>query len=285
MKRVFLTMVMIAALSYCLTACGCQHEWTEATCTTPKTCSLCQETEGEPLGHNWKDATCTEPKTCELCKETTGKEMGHDYKEESKADYVSAETVTTQSCSRCVDKLERKTDITSLHNGEYFLMSASEFDTRFENTLIDLVEEIRATGVDYHVDYLSFIDEEPPDGEVTVYLAKREGFDNDKITVPGNLKLKEMTVDTERGIPMTEKDTRECMNVIECTVRKEDASVIMAALFRTLDPTVDHVSAWELCNELGTVGTVKSNGLFYVGAVLTEDPGSFVLMVGVIRNH
>ena len=53
------------------TACGykkgdvvCDHEWTEATCTTPKTCSICGVTEGEALGHDWKDATCTEPKTC-----------------------------------------------------------------------------------------------------------------------------------------------------------------------------------------------------------------------------
>lgn len=28
---------------------GCQHEWQEATCTTPKTCKLCGETEGEAV--------------------------------------------------------------------------------------------------------------------------------------------------------------------------------------------------------------------------------------------
>ncbi|MBR2311572.1 MAG: InlB B-repeat-containing protein, partial [Oscillospiraceae bacterium] len=42
------------------------HKWTDATCTTAKTCSVCKETEGEALGHNaegtidHKDATCTE---------------------------------------------------------------------------------------------------------------------------------------------------------------------------------------------------------------------------------
>lgn len=35
------------------------HSWNEATCITPKTCSVCGETEGEALGHNMVDGTCT----------------------------------------------------------------------------------------------------------------------------------------------------------------------------------------------------------------------------------
>lgn len=284
MKRKSLTSIFILLLAFSLTACSCKHEWTEATCTAPKTCSLCQKAEGEPLRHSWNDATCTTPKICSSCKETEGKELGHDYKEETTFDYVSAVTTTAQICNRCNNKLESKSDLKRLHNGEYFLMSASEFDARFEYMLITMVEEIRATVGIYNIDYLSFIDEESPDGEITVYLAKREDSDNDKITVPGHLKLKEMTVDAERNIPLTKKDTRESMNVIECNVLKEDASVITATLFQTLDPTVDHATAWKLCNELGTAGSVTHNGLFYVGAILTEDPDYFVLMVGVIRN-
>ncbi len=30
---------------------SCEHEWVDATCTAPKTCTLCGETEGEALGH------------------------------------------------------------------------------------------------------------------------------------------------------------------------------------------------------------------------------------------
>lgn len=54
--------------------CACKHEhvWTEATCTTPKTCSACGETEGEPLGHSWKEATYNAPKTCTVCGATEG---------------------------------------------------------------------------------------------------------------------------------------------------------------------------------------------------------------------
>lgn len=59
----------------------CEHNWTEATCTEPKTCSECGETDGEAKGHTeetiaGKAATCTEAgvtdgKKCTVCGETT----------------------------------------------------------------------------------------------------------------------------------------------------------------------------------------------------------------------
>ena len=57
----------------------CEHDWSDATCTAPKTCSICGETEGEALGHSWNNATCTEPKTCSVCGETEGEALGHNY--------------------------------------------------------------------------------------------------------------------------------------------------------------------------------------------------------------
>lgn len=56
------------------------HKWKKATCEEPKICSVCGETEGEALGHKWKPATCTEPKTCSVCKKTEGIELGHDWR-------------------------------------------------------------------------------------------------------------------------------------------------------------------------------------------------------------
>ena len=47
------------------------HEWVEATCTAPKTCKTCGETEGEALGHDWKEA----PKTCTRCGATEGEKL------------------------------------------------------------------------------------------------------------------------------------------------------------------------------------------------------------------
>ena len=54
--RTILTALIFSALIV-LTGCGHEHEWTKATCTEPKTCTKCGETEGEALGHRWKEAT------------------------------------------------------------------------------------------------------------------------------------------------------------------------------------------------------------------------------------
>jgi hypothetical protein len=75
-KRMYL-LLLTALVCLLLASCGCKHEWAEATCDVPKTCTLCGETEGEPLQHQWKDATCLEPKTCTLCNKTEGDPLGH----------------------------------------------------------------------------------------------------------------------------------------------------------------------------------------------------------------
>ncbi len=62
---------------FALLGCGHEHVWKEATCTEPKTCSECGETEGEALGHDWKEATCTEPMTCARCGDTQGDPNPH----------------------------------------------------------------------------------------------------------------------------------------------------------------------------------------------------------------
>ncbi|MBQ6397766.1 MAG: hypothetical protein IJI06_06405 [Oscillospiraceae bacterium] len=76
MKR-FWTVILCLAIIVSFSACGHQHTWQEATCTSPKTCSECGETEGEALGHTWIDATCEEPKTCLICGLTEGEANGH----------------------------------------------------------------------------------------------------------------------------------------------------------------------------------------------------------------
>lgn len=80
-KRVqkWLGVALLCAVCLSLTGCGNEHEheWKDATCTTPKTCVTCDETEGEALGHTWTEATCDTPKTCSVCGETEGEALGH----------------------------------------------------------------------------------------------------------------------------------------------------------------------------------------------------------------
>ena len=85
--------VMAVAMVFSLTACGHEHTWADANCTTPKTCSDCGETEGESLGHIWADATCAAPKTCSVCKATEGKVAGHKW--------LEATTEAPKTCSVC----------------------------------------------------------------------------------------------------------------------------------------------------------------------------------------
>ena len=40
------------------------HTWQDATCTEPRTCTGCGETEGEPAGHDWDDGVVTKAATC-----------------------------------------------------------------------------------------------------------------------------------------------------------------------------------------------------------------------------
>lgn len=94
-KRILsLGLVMLMALTM-LTACH-EHTWKEATCTEPKTCSECGETEGEALGHEWKDATCKVAKTCERCGETEGEPLAHTWKD--------ATCIAPKTCSVCGTK-------------------------------------------------------------------------------------------------------------------------------------------------------------------------------------
>ncbi len=56
------------------------HTWVEATCQSPKTCSVCGLTEGEVGEHEWEEATCEAPRTCKLCGATEGEPLEHDWK-------------------------------------------------------------------------------------------------------------------------------------------------------------------------------------------------------------
>ena len=58
-----------------LSSCECSHEWNEATCLEPRTCSKCGAKEGSALGHDWKAATTEAPKTCSRCGLTEGEAL------------------------------------------------------------------------------------------------------------------------------------------------------------------------------------------------------------------
>lgn len=72
------------------------HQWKTATCTAPKTCSVCGETEGETLPHKWIAATCTKAKHCSVCGKEEGNLKAHTW--------VDATCTEAKHCSVCNKK-------------------------------------------------------------------------------------------------------------------------------------------------------------------------------------
>lgn len=94
-KLLTLGLLIVCILScLLLSSCGCKHQWTDANCDAPKTCSKCGAVEGEPLNHDWAEATCKAPKTCTRCQKTEGYRL-------NEHDYLDATTEAPKTCSVC----------------------------------------------------------------------------------------------------------------------------------------------------------------------------------------
>lgn len=90
-------MALAVMMLLSLTACGgCSHEWAEATCTAPSTCTKCGEVQGEALGHYWQEASCAAPETCYHCGETQGEALPHSY-----GAWDIGESDMSHSCTVC----------------------------------------------------------------------------------------------------------------------------------------------------------------------------------------
>ena len=124
-KVVIVSLVLYAALFS-----GChEHSWIDATCTEPRTCSECSETEGEALGHVWNEATCTEPETCSRCGTTKGKALGHEYGEwiTIREATLSEEGEKSRICSLCGFEEIVSIPVISNAEAEEVLLSAEEY--------------------------------------------------------------------------------------------------------------------------------------------------------------
>ena len=92
-KNFVILLTMTLLIAGILSGCGHEHTWREATCTEPRTCTECGDTEGNPLGHTWIEATCVSPKTCSVCGETEGSTIEHSW--------IDATCTSPKTCSVC----------------------------------------------------------------------------------------------------------------------------------------------------------------------------------------
>ncbi len=89
--------------------CECGKLYSDEACTKEITK---EDTVVKATGHDWKDATCTEPKTCKTCGETEGEALGHDWEW-----VIDKEATTTEEgekheeCKVCGEKRNEGTKI------------------------------------------------------------------------------------------------------------------------------------------------------------------------------
>ncbi len=74
-------LLLIGAVVLAVLLLRCDHQWLDATCDAPSTCSSCKATRGEPLGHHWQNATCTVMEHCARCNVSRGAALGHSWQE------------------------------------------------------------------------------------------------------------------------------------------------------------------------------------------------------------
>lgn len=150
MKKYFAYCFIAVMMLTVLSACGCDHEWVDANCDTPKTCALCSQTEGEALGHTWLDATCAAPKTCSVCALTDGNPLPHSPGEEQiETNLITAICSKKQSCTGCGTILNETETAISLVGDGVFLLSVDDFVKRLNYIYAQAGEGDWSSRIDY----------------------------------------------------------------------------------------------------------------------------------------
>ena len=116
MKKFIIAASLCAALL--LSACGAEtHTWEEATCTSPRRCSSCGETEGLPLGHDASgSANYQQAVVCSRCGEVMEAKVPGSFEEAGIAINMKAGTeydYTTKCASTAYHKTTGKAEIVS----------------------------------------------------------------------------------------------------------------------------------------------------------------------------
>ena len=117
MKRLLSLNLMVFMVLLMLSGCGHTHEFEDATCTEPKICKVCGETDGKALGHDWQEANCENPKTCKRCGETEGEALGH--------------SIDIGLCNKC-GKIVNRNSLKAISD---FIMEADSYITSATNEM------------------------------------------------------------------------------------------------------------------------------------------------------
>ena len=248
------------------TGCGCKHEWIEATCTTPKTCSLCNETEGAPVSHRWSDATCKTPKTCDTCALTEGEPLPHTPGEWTtfRTEYVTAKSLMVQQCRDCGEILDENTILLeSMHDGTHFLLSAEDYAER----LVAMMQILQEGYGEYTAE---IIDEGDGKAQLNIYCT--------------NGRIRETVGELSFGIGGDEldyeqKDAENSYVAAGGIISSDHLNVVMPALVQTTDPTMDIAEIFSLAGEWISSRSTTCSGISY--SIVAGNETAVALMIHV----
>ncbi len=132
---------------------GHTHEYTEkvtkaATCTVSGTktftCKDCGNSYTEvikAMGHNWKNATCTAPKQCQGCGQTDGAALGH--------------SIQNGTCVRCGLKDDTEEKAAIVAENERHNTEIAEIEGRYDASISVNEETIDSLKAQYGISYVS----------------------------------------------------------------------------------------------------------------------------------
>ena len=149
--------ILIAVLLLALSACACEHQWSEVSCETPQVCTKCQTVGAPAAGHGWLDATCTEAATCSRCGAVQGEPLGHSFGVwEFGTDHMS------RTCSVCAyteeTEIDRELYLETLLPGYWDFFAMYDDDGFYE------ASSLKLSGIEFHFG---------TDRTVTFYLAEK----------------------------------------------------------------------------------------------------------------
>ena len=151
--------------------------FSEATCETKATCTICGAITGEFAEHNWNDATCAVPKTCSVCGETDGETLSHTDNNPANhiCDICNAENVSEHNyadgyCSICGEKEPAD------YSGEYYIAAIrSSGNYWYMTSDLGTANTKRYQAVDSGLTTLPTSITDPVDGYVFVLVNNDDG--------------------------------------------------------------------------------------------------------------
>lgn len=237
MKRKRLIAALAASICLCvsLTACFHEHTWAEATCTEPKTCTECGETEGKPLGHEEGDWS------------------------EWENDYDNLTRSRTLSCKRCGEVIDSEAeDITSLVSDGSFEIHPSGFADRFDDSF-GKINGYSFYSKEVYNENMLFYDEDN-----TVYYEIQDEDNGYSAVGMYVFKRKDGS-----SVPISQSYSTGCAAEIDFLI--EDASDVSPALFAAImaiDPGLSYDESAELGQSIvdnaGDMEGVVRNSIRYV---------------------